>query len=103
MVVDGKLTAKGAAAEVRRGDPFSIYVDPTFNAKTLEGLETIAHELTHMDQWRRNPADIYDIAYQWEELWHGYAGNVFENEARAMERLIGQLYPNVDLSGVVLR
>ena len=45
----------------------------------------IRHEMTHLEQMRRDGKVLYAIKYTWGGLCYGYKMNPYEVEARAAE------------------
>jgi hypothetical protein len=72
------FTHTGRAAAVTLGDTIIVHPDAQLSPRLLR------HELTHVDQWRRQPWSFI-WRYTWYHLRYGYQENPYELAARAAE------------------
>jgi hypothetical protein len=71
----GRMGGPAGAVTIRR----TIIVSPAYPLTP----DLIAHELTHVRQWREDR--LFPVRYALASLRHGYDDNPYEVEARAVE------------------
>jgi hypothetical protein len=83
----GRMGGPAAAVTLRR----TIIVSPAYPVTP----SLIAHELTHVRQWRRDR--LFPVRYALASLRHGYEANPYEVEAREVEASLSRTPPSEDL------
>lgn len=83
----GRMGGPAAAVTLRR----TIIVSPAYPVTPA----LIAHELTHVRQWREDV--LFPVRYALASLRHGYHANPYEVEAREVEASLSRTPPPQDL------
>jgi hypothetical protein len=83
----GRMGGPAAAVTLRR----TIVVSPAYPVTS----SLIAHELTHVRQWREDR--LFPLRYALASLRHGYHRNPYEVEAREVEASLSRHHPTEDL------
>ncbi len=84
----GRMGGPAAAVTLRR----TIVVNP----RVPLSASLLAHELTHVQQWRADP--LFPVRYALASLRHGYRQNPYEIEARRVEASLDQTPTGESLS-----
>jgi hypothetical protein len=79
----GRMGGPAAAVTLRR----TIIVSPAYPITPA----LIAHELTHVRQWRQDR--LFPVRYALASLRHGYEANPYEVEAREVEGSLARTQP----------
>lgn len=61
--------------------PWAVYIHPD----RLDDMKLIQHEMTHVEQMKRDGTLRFYVRYLWWSLRYGYKKNPYEVEARAAE------------------
>lgn len=83
----GRMGGPAAAVTLRR----TVIVSPAYPVTPA----LIAHELTHVRQWREDT--LFPVRYALASLRHGYDRNPYEVEAREVEASLSLPDPTEDL------
>jgi hypothetical protein len=84
----GRMGGPAAAVTLRR----TIVVNP----RVPLSVSLLAHELTHIRQWRAD--SLFPVRYALASLRHGYRQNPYEIEARQVEASLEQTHSGDSLS-----
>jgi hypothetical protein len=80
----------GPAAAVTLGHTIVL------NPRVPLSVSLLAHELTHVRQWRADP--LFPVRYALASLRHGYRQNPYEIEARQFEASLSRTHSGEGLS-----